>query len=339
MGSRRKALLELSHCANILLSPTKRSIFPNFALSANALLASPFCSSTFSRSSADGTPVENDQPPQSNRDSTLLEKFRLRKLKGLSKISQHSSSSNGGEKVMTGFRQLGLCNELAGAVEEMGILAPSELDCAAIPAVLEGKNVVLGYLNGPERALAYLLPLIQGPPNASDQLKPTPTIDLEKYEKDNKAVRSHLLNHMIDAMLDLFLVEISAKLLHDYENTEDVECSFMGNSTTARALGKGKILLKLTSGKILSLSNVLYVPSLRRNLVSGSLLNRAGLKIVLEGDKVILTKNGDFVGKGYMSDGLFVLNTIMLNASTSSSAYVVESTDMWHHRLGHVNHH
>lgn len=62
---------------------------------------------------------------------------------------------------MTGFRQLGLCNELAGAVEEMGILAPSELDCAAIPAVLEGKNVVLGYLNGPERALAYLLPLIQ----------------------------------------------------------------------------------------------------------------------------------------------------------------------------------
>ncbi|KAL0557059.1 hypothetical protein IC582_005577 [Cucumis melo] len=161
MGSRRKALLELSHCANILLSPTKRSIFPNFTLSTNALLASPFCSSTFSRSSADGTPVENDQPPQSNRDSTLLEKFRLRKLKGLSKISQHSSSSNGGEKVMTGFRQLGLCNELAGAVEEMGILAPSELDCAAIPAVLEGKNVVLGYLNGPERALAYLLPLIQ----------------------------------------------------------------------------------------------------------------------------------------------------------------------------------
>ncbi|KAA0035901.1 ty1-copia retrotransposon protein [Cucumis melo var. makuwa] len=37
---------------------------------------------------------------------------------------------------------------------------------------------------------------------------------------------------------------------------------------------------------------------LQENLVSGSLLNRAGLKIVLEGDKVVLTKNGDFIGKG-----------------------------------------
>ncbi|KAA0033055.1 ty1-copia retrotransposon protein [Cucumis melo var. makuwa] len=39
------------------------------------------------------------------------------------------------------------------------------------------------------------------------------------------------------------------------------------------------------------------------NLVSWSLLNRARLKIVLEGDKVVLTKNGDFVGKGYLSNG------------------------------------
>lgn len=62
---------------------------------------------------------------------------------------------------MTGFKELGLCNELAEAVEEMGIFAPSELHCVGIPALLEGKNVVLGSLYGPERALAYLLPLIQ----------------------------------------------------------------------------------------------------------------------------------------------------------------------------------
>ncbi|KAA0049870.1 ty1-copia retrotransposon protein [Cucumis melo var. makuwa] len=35
---------------------------------------------------------------------------------------------------------------------------------------------------------------------------------------------------------------------------------------------------------------------LQENLVSESLLNRAGLKIVLKGDKVVLTKNGEFVG-------------------------------------------
>lgn len=99
----------------------------------------------------------------------LLEKFRLRKLRVSSKIPQESSSSysakkgsgNGGEKVMTGFKELGLCNEVAEAVEEMGFFVPSELHCVGIPALLEGKNVVLGSLYGPERALAYLLPLIQ----------------------------------------------------------------------------------------------------------------------------------------------------------------------------------
>ncbi|KAA0061644.1 ty1-copia retrotransposon protein [Cucumis melo var. makuwa] len=76
---------------------------------------------------------------------------------------------------------------------------------------------------------------------------------------------------------------------------------------------------------------------LQENLVSGSLMNRVGLKIVLEGDKVVLTKNEDFVGKGYLSNGVFVLDTISMNANASSSAYVIESVNLWHGRIGHVN--
>ncbi|KAL0556827.1 hypothetical protein IC582_005344 [Cucumis melo] len=110
-----------------------------------------------------------------------------------------------------------------------------------------------------------------------------------------------------------------------------------GKLATAGVMGKGKVILKLTSGKTLSLSNVLYVASLRRNLVSGSLLNRAKIKIVLEGDKVVLTKNGEFVGKGYLFNGLSMLNTISMNANASSSAYMIESVNLWHGRLGHVN--
>ena len=66
-------------------------------------------------------------------------------------------------------------------------------------------------------------------------------------------------------------------------------------------MGKGKVILKSTFGKTLSFSNVLHVPCLRRNMIFGSLLNRAGLKIVIEDDKVILTKNGDFVCKRHLS--------------------------------------
>nr|GEX83822.1 hypothetical protein [Tanacetum cinerariifolium] len=64
-----------------------------------------------------------------------------------------------------------------------------------------------------------------------------------------------------------------------------------------------KVLLKFTSGKSLALNNVLYVPSVCRNMVFESLLLRVGLKIVLEGDKVVITRNNNFVGKGGFCDG------------------------------------
>ncbi|KAH6775582.1 multidrug resistance-associated protein 10 [Perilla frutescens var. hirtella] len=64
------------------------------------------------------------------------------------------------------------------------------------------------------------------------------------------------------------------ELFHNFEDTGEGECVYMGNSSVAGVLGKGKNLLKLTSGKTLSLSNVLYVPSMRWNLVSGALLNK-----------------------------------------------------------------
>ena len=126
---------------------------------------------------------------------------------------------------------------------------------------------------------------------------------------------------------------INQELLHDYEDTSDGECVFMKNSATARVIEKRKAILKLTSEKTLSL----YVPSLRSNLVSGSLLNQTGLKIVLEGDKVRLTKNEEFIGKVYLSNGLFVLNIFSMNLNAFNLAYIVEFVDIWHGRLRHVN--
>ncbi|KAA0048161.1 ty1-copia retrotransposon protein [Cucumis melo var. makuwa] len=45
----------------------------------------------------------------------------------------------------------------------------------------------------------------------ADQVKKDQVIDLEKYAKDNKTVRGHLLNHMSDPMFDLFVAQKSAK--------------------------------------------------------------------------------------------------------------------------------
>ena len=49
-----------------------------------------------------------------------------------------------------------------------------------------------------------------------------------------------------------------------------------------------------------------------RSLVSGSLLNKHGFRMVFESDKVILSKSGMYVGKGYVSDGLFKFNVMTI---------------------------
>jgi len=59
------------------------------------------------------------------------------------------------------------------------------------------------------------------------------------------------------------------EFMQDFKNIIDGEWVYMGNSMIARVRGKGKILLKFTLGKLRSLSNVQYMPSFRRNFVSG----------------------------------------------------------------------
>ena len=88
---------------------------------------------------------------------------------------------------------------------------------------------------------------------------------------------------------------------------------------------------------------MLHVPDIRKNLVSGPLLSKNGFRLVFESDKFVLTKSGMYVGKGYLSDGLFKLNVMtivppeVMNKNNTSSAYIVESSYIWHGRLGHVN--
>ncbi|KAL6327752.1 hypothetical protein AAG906_024722 [Vitis piasezkii] len=90
------------------------------------------------------------------------------------------------------------------------------------------------------------------------------------------------------------------KMFSTFEPIENGEKVFMGNSATSEIKGQGKVILKMTSGKELTLTNVLYVPEIRKNLVSGSLLNNHGFRLVFDSNKVVLSKSGMYVGKGYM---------------------------------------
>ena len=126
-----------------------------------------------------------------------------------------------------------------------------------------------------------------------------------------------------------------------FEPDETKEKVYIGNSTTSEIKGKENVVLKMTSGKELTLTNVLYVPKIRKNLVFGSLLNSHGFWLVFEVDKFVPSKSGMYIGNGHMSDGMWKLNVMTIIKSNmnkvGTSTYILESSNLWHGRLGYVN--
>ncbi|GJV07543.1 zinc finger, CCHC-type containing protein [Tanacetum coccineum] len=123
-----------------------------------------------------------------------------------------------------------------------------------------------------------------------------------------------------------------------YESLNDGSILHMGNESTALVHGRGCVDLRFSSGKIVSLFNVLHVPNIRKNLVSSSVLNNCGYKQVIESNKFVLSKHGVFIGFGYLSNQMFRLNIVNDNiASAFMSNSKLNDSILWHARLGHVH--
>jgi len=71
------------------------------------------------------------------------------------------------------------------------------------------------------------------------------------------------------------------------------------DSHTTEVVGIGDVELKFTSGKTLILKDVMHTSNIRKNLVSGFLLNRVGFEQIIAFDMYSITMDGVFVGKGY----------------------------------------
>jgi hypothetical protein len=112
----------------------------------------------------------------------------------------------------------------------------------------------------------------------------------------------------------------------------------MGNGTHAAVHGVGTVNLKFTSEKTVQLKNVQHVPSIKKNLVSGSLLCRDGFKLAFESNKCVVSRYGTFVGKGYESGGLFRFS-LMDSCIPNVVNHVRHDDDcnIWHSRLCHIN--
>ncbi|GJZ81531.1 retrovirus-related pol polyprotein from transposon TNT 1-94 [Tanacetum coccineum] len=134
-------------------------------------------------------------------------------------------------------------------------------------------------------------------------------------------------------------------LFKTYKETEDGHEVMMGDNHTSKIISSGNVEIQFTSGKKLTLMNVLYVPNIRKNLVSGFKLYKSGVKAVIESNKVITSKANVFVGKVYACDGMFKLNINKITSSTYlpdcnfifSFNIKCSTFNLWHSRLGHIN--
>ncbi|KAK6940075.1 DEAD/DEAH box helicase domain [Dillenia turbinata] len=182
MGGTGRALLALSLSSSnflslSLLSHSTKHTLLKFPKHSKVLLGfRPLCSSATTTIPSSNT-IESESPLQPVKHSILLERLRHRHLKDSANAkpsSQPKSTSSetedgarkrkksSGVKVeVSSFEELGLGDEVLSALKELGISAPTEIQCLGIPNVLDGKSVVLGSHTGSGKTLAYMLPLVQ----------------------------------------------------------------------------------------------------------------------------------------------------------------------------------
>ncbi|KAG8492545.1 hypothetical protein CXB51_010000 [Gossypium anomalum] len=135
----------------------------------------------------------------------------------------------------------------------------------------------------------------------------------------------------------IFCDENSFSELEPCENGKKL---YMGNAATSKIRGEGYCDLEMTSGKELKLQNVSYVLDIRKNLIFETLLNVHGFKMVFESQKLVLSKGGMYMGRGYVLNNVCKLNAISVKAKimnknvASSSVYMLESFVLWHGGAG-----
>ncbi|KAG8485343.1 hypothetical protein CXB51_021504 [Gossypium anomalum] len=115
----------------------------------------------------------------------------------------------------------------------------------------------------------------------------------------------------------------------------------MGNNVSCKIAGVGTIKVKMFDGVVRTLSDVRYVPELKRNLISLSTLDSKGYRYTAESGVLKISKGSLVVMKGQRKTAkLYVLqgSTVTGDAAVASSSLSDDDiTKLWHMRLGHMS--
>ena len=123
--------------------------------------------------------------------------------------------------------------------------------------------------------------------------------------------------------------------LSEHESPHKVK---LGDDYQYPIKGSGEYSYKLESGKSLTMKELLFVPGLKKNLLSISELDAKGMRVAfIDGQVVMLPKGNtidDAVVIGEQEGGLYKLKGHPEQAMVHDT---VEPSELWHRRLSHVH--
>ncbi|KAM1263710.1 hypothetical protein ACFX2G_029301 [Malus domestica] len=121
-------------------------------------------------------------------------------------------------------------------------------------------------------------------------------------------------------------------------NKDEVKVS-VGNGRRVEVKALGSVRLKLEFGFCLELENVVYVPSMRRKLISVSKLVMLGFYFTINNIGFNIFYKSSQIGSGFLSDGMFQiklnLDEHVFNIQNGNTK--IQSSNLWHKRLCHIS--
>ncbi|KAM5552956.1 hypothetical protein ABKV19_025277 [Rosa sericea] len=112
----------------------------------------------------------------------------------------------------------------------------------------------------------------------------------------------------------------------------------MGDDSPCRTRGIGTIRLKMHDGVVRELTDVRYVPNLKKNLISLGTLESKGLTVTLKNGVARVVSGSLVMMRGTRDRNLYFLqgSTVTSETAISETTDDADTTRLWHMRLGHA---
>ncbi|RVX10368.1 Retrovirus-related Pol polyprotein from transposon TNT 1-94 [Vitis vinifera] len=172
-------------------------------------------------------------------------------------------------------------------------------------------------------------------------------VNLNANMIETNIIDIHANSWWLDTGATIHVTNSLQEMTNKRRSSKHEECVYMGDGSKVKVEFFGIIKLKLIIESFLLLHNVAFIPSLRRNLISVSILDRQGYTFHFGGGKVDIFSNSVLIGNAILFGNLYSLSLHHGSLCDSSSVNSVvgckrarmnlSSSMLWHKRLGHIS--